>query len=1053
MLCIGHQQYAVLRWDNRDFKRIKYHNLSKWCQNPDILGFLNEDVQAEVSGMKTRLYTYQKHTMWKILQRELAPSLVESYEIVRLRAMDNSYYYYNQTTGAVTLEPTYILDIQGGIICEDMGTGKTCICLATIMATKDLSNPVDHHSHPLKSDYPKHALGVVPSLKETAANILLQLGINWKPIQHQLPSDVVDWFQKHPVFYEWTDIPSHYVERPRRVQPNFTTLAVYLSNATLVVVPDNLVAQWTGEIYKHIQDGQLRFLVYDDIKQKITSPITIADADLVLISQSRFSYENFKGGLDFNNEGHRLSSKNRQSELSSKLFSNWKWVCTGTPTQNLTESASMRTRQESQMDDLNRKLWNKLVSKPFLEGKPWAITKLSSIMERTMIRNQRVDMEQEVTLPPLHQTTVYLNFDYYQWIAHNCQIAMISLNAILSRREGPDYLFTAKNHKALRETVFNLWQSCLWHSVDLKLLKMAYENCVEKCLDVEQGISDYGDENEDLVNIREVLFHALEDRMFTCIMSQHSPSYVVQGLPTLFKETWGWLKGDHGAYEPLGSLPWDDHCVIGAIQIFEAMDAVIAVKNDEIKDLFVYNGSNQTLVSVHEFELRKSKKKHAEEMALKKAKKKKTHVLGKTLSGNDGNGSGPLAKKASYDRKGKDDEKKLQVDQEEQLTYYTRNAFSDARVLSSSSVKINYLVNQVYKYQSTEKCIIFSQQYNEMYEIYLALELARVRVLMYQDNKLNNAQRSQMILTFNTSDNANVIIMAVQKAAYGIDLSSATRVFFVSPVWQIGMEQQAIKRAHRIGQKNPVYIETLVIRNTIEDELLKRRDQVQTGDEVEEDKENLKRGDFFADSKLRNILNHAHFVPLPDSVRKNRETGEYQQKIVPLDAPLYLVPKKTISSEPKNTLGNDTIVTESSVQFSSAILPKQDYDISDIDVDETGDIEVEQFQFQNQTFTDAFESHGEYDQSSQSSNCSSQDDHDMTLDIVGDGDVTNHIQPWKMRLMDEQKRHKIDHSLSLTNNEKKRKFTKSLSPIAVQLQAKQEPSNPPKQKKKTVRFA
>jgi SNF2 family DNA or RNA helicase len=87
-----------------------------------------------------------------------------------------------------------------------------------------------------------------------------------------------------------------------------------------------------------------------------------------------------------------------------------------------------------------------------------------------------------------------------------------------------------------------------------------------------------------------------------------------------------------------------------------------------------------------------------------------------------------------------------------------------------------------------------------------------------------------MILTFNTSENANVIIMAVQKAAYGIDLSSATRVFFVSPVWQTAMEQQAIKRAHRIGQKGPVYIETLVIRNTIEDELLKRRDQVSKGE-------------------------------------------------------------------------------------------------------------------------------------------------------------------------------------------------------------------------------
>lgn len=68
----------------------------------------------------------------------------------------------------------------------------------------------------------------------------------------------------------------------------------------MFVVPDNLVAQWTGEIYKHIQDGQLRFLVFDDdTKQKMISPIQLADYDLILISQNRFSQENTKGGLDF----------------------------------------------------------------------------------------------------------------------------------------------------------------------------------------------------------------------------------------------------------------------------------------------------------------------------------------------------------------------------------------------------------------------------------------------------------------------------------------------------------------------------------------------------------------------------------------------------------------------------------------------------------------------------------------------------------------------------------------------------------------------------------
>jgi hypothetical protein len=57
-----------------------------------------------------------------------------------------------------------------------------------------------------------------------------------------------------------------------------------------------------------------------------------------------------------------------------------------------------------------------MTSKPFLENKPWAIQKLTEIMQRTMIRNQRKDMEIEITLPPLYQKIVYLDFNYYQWM-------------------------------------------------------------------------------------------------------------------------------------------------------------------------------------------------------------------------------------------------------------------------------------------------------------------------------------------------------------------------------------------------------------------------------------------------------------------------------------------------------------------------------------------------------------------------------------------------------------------------------------------------------------
>jgi hypothetical protein len=58
--------------------------------------------------------------LWKILQRELAPALIEEYQVVKLTAVDKSNYFFNQLTGQITVEPKLIADAKGGIICEDM---------------------------------------------------------------------------------------------------------------------------------------------------------------------------------------------------------------------------------------------------------------------------------------------------------------------------------------------------------------------------------------------------------------------------------------------------------------------------------------------------------------------------------------------------------------------------------------------------------------------------------------------------------------------------------------------------------------------------------------------------------------------------------------------------------------------------------------------------------------------------------------------------------------------------------------------------------------------
>jgi len=45
-------------------------------------------------------------------------------------------------------------------------------------------------------------------------------------------------------------------------------------------------------------------------------------------------------------------------------------------------------------------------------------------------------------------------------------------------------------------------------------------------------------------------------------------------------------------------------------------------------------------------------------------------------------------------------------------------------------------------------------------------------------------------------------------------------VFLMDPWWNVDVENQAIDRCHRVGQKNPVHVYRLIAKDTIEEQVL-----------------------------------------------------------------------------------------------------------------------------------------------------------------------------------------------------------------------------------------
>lgn len=68
--------------------------------------------------------------------------------------------------------------------------------------------------------------------------------------------------------------------------------------------------------------------------------------------------------------------------------------------------------------------------------------------------------------------------------------------------------------------------------------------------------------------------------------------------------------------------------------------------------------------------------------------------------------------------------------------------------------------------------------------------------------------------------------MDISQAAFGLDMRSASRIYFISPVLNPQVVAQAIGRARRVSQQKPVSVETLVLRNSIEEVMIYRREHM-----------------------------------------------------------------------------------------------------------------------------------------------------------------------------------------------------------------------------------
>ena len=141
----------------------------------------------------------------------------------------------------------------------------------------------------------------------------------------------------------------------------------------------------------------------------------------------------------------------------------------------------------------------------------------------------------------------------------------------------------------------------------------------------------------------------------------------------------------------------------------------------------------------------------------------------------------------------------------------------DPKYLKEESAKMEslfYLLDQLF--DEGHKVLVFSQFVSMLDLIKARLELDS-RPYNYLTGQTKD--RKGEIERFQTTKDPSVFMLSLKAGGAGLNLTSASYVILYDPWWNPAVENQAIDRTHRIGQKNKVIAYRLLTRDTVEEKI------------------------------------------------------------------------------------------------------------------------------------------------------------------------------------------------------------------------------------------
>jgi superfamily II DNA or RNA helicase len=135
----------------------------------------------------------------------------------------------------------------------------------------------------------------------------------------------------------------------------------------------------------------------------------------------------------------------------------------------------------------------------------------------------------------------------------------------------------------------------------------------------------------------------------------------------------------------------------------------------------------------------------------------------------------------------------------------------------AASAKLDVLLPRLQELvEEGHKVIVFSQFTTFLGLLRPRLDEARL-AYEYLDGRTRD--REARVRRFQETD-CPLFLVSLKAGGLGLNLTAAEYVFLLDPWWNPAVEAQAIDRAHRIGQRRPVFAFRLIARDTVEEKVL-----------------------------------------------------------------------------------------------------------------------------------------------------------------------------------------------------------------------------------------